>query len=80
MAKKSQWPDTYGTAVRGALPDVLGPLNIDNEGDALAPANDMAEVAGAMCSGEGSPDPLDIVYIIETDGTREGGKRRNGST
>jgi hypothetical protein len=75
-ARNVSYPDTYGKAQKGALPDILGPLNIEAEGDALVPQNDMAEIAGAMCSGEGSPDPLDIVYLIETDGTKEGGKSR----
>ena len=76
MAKKStgQYPDDYGRQVKGALPDVLTPLNVDEEGDKLVPRNDMVEVAGAMCRGTGSPDPLDLVYIIEKDGTK-GGKR-----
>lgn len=74
MAKNSgQYPDSYGKNKGGALPDILGPLNVESEGDKLVPQNDMGEVGGAMCDGAGSPDPLDLVYIIEKDGAK--GKR-----
>lgn len=68
---KGKYPDEYGKRT-SALPDILGPLNIDSEGDKLVPPNDMAEVAGQMCDGTGSPDPLGIVYIIEKDGSKKG--------
>ena len=71
-----KYPDDYGKRKPGALPDILGPLNVGDEGDKLVPENDMAEVAGAMCKGTGSPDPLDLVYIIEKDGTKGGGRKR----
>jgi hypothetical protein len=70
MAKKSGYPDTYGRPTK-ALPDILGPLNIDAEGDELVPPNDMAGVAPGMCLGGKLADPLDIVYCIETDGTKK---------
>ena len=79
MAKrsaKSMWPDDYGKQVRGALPDVLGPLNIDNEGDKLVPPNDIAYLAPPFVEGTQVPDPLNLVYQIETDGSRGTGKSK----
>jgi hypothetical protein len=72
MAKRSGYPDTYGYPTK-ALPDIMGPLNIQEEGDILVPPNDMAEVAPELCMGGRLRDPLDLVYCIETDGTK--GKR-----
>jgi len=67
--KRSSYPDSYGVPTK-ALPDILGPLNIADEGDVLVPQNDMAEVAPAMAMGGKLRDPLDLVYCIETDGTK----------
>jgi hypothetical protein len=67
MAKKSMYPDTYGKPT-SALPDVLGPLNVDNEGDELVPPNDMAEVAPDFCHGHPSPDPLSLISVIQGKG------------
>jgi hypothetical protein len=61
---KSLYPDMQGQPTK-ALPDILGPLNIDHEGDKLVPGNDMIEVAGAMCDGKGSPDPLGLLRDID---------------
>lgn len=69
MAKKNQYPDIYGRATK-ALPDILGPLNMDEEGDVLVPRNDMAEVAPELNMGGRLRDPLGLVYEIETDGTK----------
>lgn len=65
MAKNSAYPDPYGKRKGGALPDIMGPLNIDSQGDKLVPPNDMMEVAGAMCDGKGSPDPLGLLKDID---------------
>ena len=54
------YPDGYGKKTK-ALPDILGPLNIEHEGDALAPDNDMAEVAPGWVTGKESRDPLGVV-------------------
>jgi hypothetical protein len=59
MAKES-YPNIYGKTT-SALPDILGPLNIDKEGDMLAPANDMAGVAPTFAQGKESKDPLGVV-------------------
>lgn len=61
---KNQYPDMVGKPTK-ALPDILGPLNIDEEGDKLVPRNDMAEVGGVMCDGKGSPDPLGLLRDID---------------
>lgn len=57
---KSGYPDTYGKET-SALPDIMGPLNIDQQGDSLAPANDMAAVAPGWVTGKSSKDPLGVV-------------------
>jgi hypothetical protein len=54
------YPDEYGRPTK-ALPDILGPLNIDQQGDKLVPANDMAEVAPGWVTGKESRDPLGVV-------------------
>lgn len=63
MAKNGsgQYPDPYGRRKGGALPDIMGPLNINSEGDKLVPPNDMQEVGGAMADGKDSPDPLGLL-------------------
>ena len=58
MADK--YPSTYGKATK-ALPDIVGPLHIDQEGDTFVPANDMAEVAPSWAQGKESCDPLGVV-------------------
>jgi hypothetical protein len=60
MAAKRQYPDAYGKQT-SALPDILGPLNIDQEGDSLVPVNVMNEVADGWCHGKESKDPLGVV-------------------
>jgi hypothetical protein len=57
---KSGYPDQYGRETK-ALPDILGPLNIDAQGDKLVPANDMAEIAPSWAMGKESRDPLGVV-------------------
>lgn len=57
MAPRGTFPETYGVPTR-ALPDILGPLNIEAEGDRVPP-NDMAEIP----SGE-PRDPNDFVDVI----------------
>jgi hypothetical protein len=58
MAKKSgQYPDLYGSPTK-ALPDILGPLNIDEEGDKCVPRNDMNEFPRA--DGTIGPDPIGL--------------------
>lgn len=56
---KNDFPKTYGHPTR-ALPDVVGPLNIDHSGDD-APDNDMAEVGPEWAKGQRSRDPIGIV-------------------
>ena len=56
----SKFPDNYGKVTK-ALPDIMGPLNINSEGDKLVPPNDMQEVGGAMADGKDSPDPLGLL-------------------
>jgi hypothetical protein len=56
----SQYPDTYGKPTK-ALPDILGPLNVDQQGDKLVPSNDMAAVAPTWATGKESKDPLGVV-------------------
>jgi hypothetical protein len=68
-SRKSGYPDTYGKPT-SALPDILGPMNVDEEGDVLAPRNDMAEIAPDMCMGREVNDPLGLVYCIETNGAK----------
>lgn len=51
---------TYGKETK-ALPDIKGPLNIDQQGDKLVPPNDMAGVASGPCMGKESRDPLGVV-------------------
>jgi len=72
---KSMYPDDYGKQVPGALPDILGPLNVDNEGDKLVPPNDIRALAPPFVEGTRLPDPLDLVYQIETDGSKGTGKK-----
>jgi hypothetical protein len=56
MAKKSS----------GALPDIMGPLNVPPQpGDKLVPPNDMAEVGGSMCKGKEVPDPNNYVGPVK---------------
>jgi hypothetical protein len=72
MSKKAgQYPDSYGTRKPGALPDILGPLNVESQGDKLVPPNDMAEVGGEMADGVKSPDPLGLIDMFG-DGTKGG--------
>jgi hypothetical protein len=54
------YPDTYGKETK-ALPDILGPLNIDQQGDKLVPPNDMAEIAPSWNMGRESRDPLGVM-------------------
>ena len=54
------YPDTYGKPTK-ALPDINGPLNINQEGDSLVPDNDMAGVAPGWVMGKESKDPLGVV-------------------
>lgn len=54
------YPDQYGKTTK-ALPDICGPLNVDQEGDSLVPPNDMAEVAPGWVTGKESRDPLGVV-------------------
>ncbi len=72
---KSMYPDDYGKAVPGALPDILGPLNVDNEGDKLVPPNDIRELAPPFVEGSSLPDPLGLVYSIEKDGSKGTGRK-----
>jgi len=57
---KSGYPQEYGKET-SALPDIMGPLNIDEEGDSLVPGNDMAAVAPGWVTGKESKDPLGVV-------------------
>lgn len=66
---KSGYPDIYGKTTR-ALPDIMGPLNIDEEGDKLVPPNDMAEVGGRFVTGGSCPDPLGFLTAIEGRGKK----------
>jgi len=59
MAKES-YPQTYGKET-SALPDIMGPLNIDQQGDSLVPPNDMAGTADGWATGKSSKDPLGVV-------------------
>lgn len=54
------YPDEYGKPTK-ALPDILGPLNIEHQGDSLVPSNDMSEVAPGWVTGKSSKDPLGVV-------------------
>lgn len=65
---KNEYPSTYGRPTKGALPDILGPLNIEGEGDRLTPANDMAEIG--MASGSGVKDPLDLIPARDGSGKK----------
>ncbi len=79
MAKKgskSLYPDDYGRGMPGVLPDILSPISVDNEGDKLVPPNDLGEIAPGFVHGGQIPDPLDLIYQIETDGTKGGGKKK----
>ena len=58
--KKTGYPSEYGKET-AALPDIMGPLNIDQEGDSLVPPNDMAEVAPGWSTGKSSKDPFGVV-------------------
>lgn len=70
MAKKSQYPDTYGVPITGAQVDMSGPLYIDQQGDVLVPPNDMKSVGGKMGDkGYVAPDPLDVITMFG-DGTK----------
>lgn len=70
MAQNSRYPITYGTPT-SAIPDLLGPLNVDAFGggfsDPFVPANDMQEIPDGPC-----PDPMDFVDIIEPTGSPRG--------
>ena len=57
---KSGYPQTYGKET-SALPDIMGPLNIDQQGDTLAPANDMLNTAPGWVTGKEPRDPLGVV-------------------
>lgn len=63
-SNKNQYPDTYGQPT-SALPDVLGPLNIDEQGDSFVPKNDMAEVADGFARGQKPNDPLGLLRGID---------------
>jgi hypothetical protein len=54
------YPETCGKPTK-ALPDILGPLNIEHQGDKDVPNNDMAEVAPSWAQGKESRDPLGVV-------------------
>lgn len=54
------YPETYGKQTK-AIPDIKGPLNIDQQGDSLVPSNDMSGVAGKFGSGGSAPDPLGVI-------------------
>lgn len=54
------YPDQYGRPTK-ALPDIMGPLNIEHEGDVLAPNNDMAEIGPSWAMGKDAKDPLGVV-------------------
>jgi hypothetical protein len=71
MAKKGlQYPDTYGTPIKGAMELIMSPLNMDEEGDVLVPRNDMKEVGGKIGDTNYiSPDPLDLIKRFG-DGTK----------
>jgi hypothetical protein len=70
MKNKGTYPDMYGTPIKGCLPDMATPLNIDAEGDALVPPNDMKEVAGPVGdTNYVSPDPLNLIKLFG-DGTK----------
>ena len=78
-SQKSMYPDDYGRQLPGVLPDVLSPISVDNEGDKLVPPNDLGALAKPFVKGTEIPDPLDLVYQIEKDGTKgtgAGSKRR----
>lgn len=59
---RSGYPDTYGHPVKGALPDIIGPLNIEGDGDSLTPENDMAELG--LANGKECPDPMGFLSPI----------------
>lgn len=68
--KGRQYPDVYGTPIKGAHVDMLTPLTVEQEGDSLVPKNDMKAVAGRMGdAGYVSPDPLDLIKPFG-DGTK----------
>jgi hypothetical protein len=48
-----------------ALPDIMGPLNVNKGGDTLAPPNDMSDVGGKACHGGRPNDPMAFVSPIE---------------
>jgi hypothetical protein len=64
------YPEEYGRPTK-ALPDIKGPLNIDEEGDVCVPKNDMAEVAGRLVMGGECPDPMGFLTAIEGKGKRK---------
>lgn len=57
------YPSTYGKQTK-ALPDIKGPLNIDEQGDKLVPSNDMSGVGGKLSSGSPAPDPLGVINSL----------------
>lgn len=57
---KSGYPQEYGKET-SALPDIMGPLNIEHQGDSLMPSNDMGGTAPGWASGKASKDPLGVV-------------------
>jgi len=59
----SKYPETYGHPAKGAIPDILGPLNIQGEGDSLVPENDMAELG--LADGKSCPDPMSFLTPIQ---------------
>jgi hypothetical protein len=64
MAPRGSYPPTYGVPTR-AIPDILGPLNINPPGgsDPGVPDNDMAEIP------DGEPiDPMTFVSVIQGRG------------
>ena len=57
---KGKYPEEYGKET-SALPDIKGPLNIDQQGDTLVPPNDMAGTGAGWATGKSSKDPLGVV-------------------
>lgn len=61
MAKErgNGYPPIYGHPT-SALPDILGPLNIEHSGDSVPP-NDMVDVADGLSTGKEFNDPLSLL-------------------
>lgn len=60
---KDTYPPVYGKPTK-ALPDIMGPLNIDQEGDST-PHNDMAGVADGLATGKKVNDPLGLIKGLD---------------